>query len=393
MPTAFAFKPMPRLIFGAGRLAELPGLAATFASRVLVVVGGRSFVDGTAWREFRATCEDLKLSLSVEHIVTEPSPEIIDDIVNRHRLQAIGLVIAIGGGSVVDGGKAISAMLCEQGSVIDLLEGVGSSRPSGGKIPFIAVPTTSGTGSEATSNAVISRTGPDGFKKSLRHDAYIANVALIDPILALSCPRHLTIACGMDTFSQLVEAYLSTQASPLTDCLALEGIRSVHRSLVRACDEGQDLPARADLAYASFLSGVVLANAGLGTVHGFASAIGGLFAIPHGLVCARLMAPANRLTLQRLRQAGGSPAALAKYATLGRMVGDIANTSEASCQDAFIAYLDDLTSGLGLPPFPIASLTDRDCREIVRLTENKSNPIPLEGDDLQAILEASWVVR
>lgn len=393
MSSAFTFKPMPRLIFGAGRLAELPSLAAPYGNRVLIVVGGRSFVETSAWQQLREAFADRKMTLTIEQVTTEPSPEIIDDIVSRQRPQAIQLVIAIGGGSVVDSGKAISAMLCEQGSVIDLLEGVGEARPHGRKIPFIAVPTTSGTGSEATSNAVISRTGPDGFKRSLRHDGYIANIALIDPLLTLSCPRHLTIACGMDAYTQLVEAYLSTQASPLTDCLAVEGIRRLHRSLTRACADGQDLTARSDMAYAAYLSGVVLANAGLGVVHGFASAIGGLFAIPHGLVCASLMAAANRITLQRLRQGGGQSIALAKYATLGRIVSDTTNMTESSCQDAFIAHLDELTAHLALSPLPTLGITERDYQEIIQRTENKYNPIPLDGADLHTILAESKLLR
>ena len=184
----------------------------------------------------------------------------------------------------MDAGKSISAMLTKTESIKEYLEGIGTKKHDGKKMPFVAVPTTSGTGSEATKNAVISEIGGRGFKKSLRHDNFVPDSVVIDPRLMISCPQNVTAASGMDVFSQLIEGYLSTNSSPMTDALALSGLRYIKEGLLKSYETGDDIDARGKVAYASYLSGVVLANAGLGTVHGFASPIGGYFDIPHGVV-------------------------------------------------------------------------------------------------------------
>jgi alcohol dehydrogenase class IV len=278
-------------------------------------------------------------------------------------------------------------MLVENRPVAYFLEGIGIATPTGRKVPFVAVPTTSGTGSEATNNAVISSIGETGFKKSLRHDNYIPDIALIDPTLITSCPRALTVACGMDTFTQLVEAYLSTSGSPFTDTLSIAGIQCVLRSLETTCNDGHNLAARADMAYASYLSGIVLANAGLGTIHGFASAIGGFFAIPHGVVCGTLMAESNRAALMRLRHTGENPAALDKYANLGRMVGG-EPVSDEQAQDLFITYLDALTDKLGVARLGNYGIGENDLDKIVAHSANKDNPARFNESELHEILQA-----
>jgi alcohol dehydrogenase class IV len=352
------------------------------------VLGGRSF----AATEHSALLEKmftrLEMPVHTVHIHSEPSPEMIDTIVTDLAGEDIDLVIALGGGSVLDGGKAISVMLREKGTVTRFLEGVGSTTPSGRKLPFIAIPTTSGTGSEVTSNAVISSIGSQGFKSSLRHDNFIPDLALVDPILTLSCPEKLTIACGMDCFSQLVEGYLSTNGSSLTDALAVEGLKAIYRSLRLVCTDGSNLPARTDLAYAALLSGIVLSNSGLGTVHGFASALGGLFAIPHGLVCGTLMAPVNALTLKNLRTKGNNPTALTKYAQLGGLLSDQQNKTDVWYQDYFIEELARLTDDLDIAPLSAFGVSSADIENIVAKTGNKYNPTPLSREDLAIILRS-----
>lgn len=388
MIPSFTLKLIPQLVFGSGKRSVIGEKASLYGKNVLLVTGGTSFQNSLYYRELIESFDKLSLSATTENIRGEPSPEIVDSIVSRHREGEVDVVVAVGGGSALDAGKAISAMLKETGSVTDYLEGVGTKTPGGGKVPFIAVPTTSGTGSEATSNAVISSVGRRGFKKSLRHDNYIPNIAIIDPDLTLSCPGKLTICCGMDCFTQLVEAYLSQKAHPITNTLALQGIEAISRSLLRVAEDGQDISARTDLSYAAFLSGIVLANAGLGTVHGFASVIGGRFPIPHGLVCGSLMEPANRLTLQRLRSAGNNDTALEKYATLGRIFSETAGKSDSFYQDHFITTLGRYVEILGIPDFSGYGINDGAIDQIVAATGNKNNPVELGPDDLKEILSS-----
>jgi len=386
MDMYFSCKSIPSLVFGAGRHRDLPDLLAIFGKNLLVIVGGSSFCRGDDWPPLHSQLKNRGYHVHLERIEGEPSPQLIDTIWARYPGNGIDCVIAIGGGSVLDAGKAISAMLMERQPVSTFLEGVGTRKPSGAKVPFVAVPTTSGTGSEATSNAVLSEVGNKGFKKSLRHDNYIPNMAVIDPALTISCPPSLTAACGMDTYSQLVEAYLSTNGSPFTDTLALDGIRAVTRSLTAACHNGADLTARADMSYASYLSGIVLANAGLGTVHGMASALGGFFPIPHGVVCASLMAPVNRLTLARLRENGSNHLALSKYRQLGEMIAG-GPLSATDAQDRFIGYLEELTSTFGIGRLADFGFTRKDFDRIIAESGNKYNPVQLGQADFTAILQ------
>lgn len=386
MISSFSLRLPPRIIFGPGKLADLENQILPLGSHPLLVLGNRSFSATDQYQLLQEILSRLSIRCETVHIGSEPSPETIDEIVADSKTQAIDLVIAIGGGSTIDAGKAISVMLSEGGKITRFLEGVGTESPSGSKLPFIAIPTTSGTGSEATSNAVISSIGQNGFKSSLRHDNFIPNLALVDPSLTLSCPPKITVACGMDCFTQLVEGYLSTNGSALTDTLALDGIRALHRSLRLACKDGSDLAARTDLSYAALLSGIVLANGGLGTVHGFASAIGGLFPIPHGLVCGTLMAPANELTLKNLRASGASHPAFNKYAKLGRIFSRQLQKTDSWYQDYFIAELDRLTADLGIAYLSDYGITTKDIEQIVDRTSNKYNPAQLSREELSTVL-------
>ena len=306
----------------------------------------------------------------------------IDHAVDNFEGEILDLVVAIGGGSVMDAGKAISAMLCQKGSVKDYLEGVGTKKPGEKKIPFVAVPTTAGTGSETTKNAVISYVGKNGFKKSLRHDNYVPDIALIDPELTLNCPKNITAQSGMDAFTQLVESYLSTEASPLTDALAVDGIRNIRDGLALAVKKGDDLEAREKMSYASMLSGVTLANAGLGTVHGFASSVGGCYEIPHGLICARLMLPVNRLTVNKLREVKDQQIGLSKYARIGKLFSKDKDASDPFYVDLFLDLLAEWTNEFEIKGMAEFGLKSDELMTIVTQTSNKCNPIALDGDEL-----------
>ncbi len=386
MVSSFSFKTFPQIIFGSGKLTELENILCRFGSHPLLVLGNRSFAKSGHHDVLRKIFSRLDIQVHTVHVDSEPTPAIIDSIVADFCQGEVDLIIAIGGGSTLDAGKALAAMLEEGGEVSRFLEGVGTEIPSGRKLPFIAIPTTSGTGSEATSNAVLRSVGRQGFKSSLRHDNFIPNLALVDPILTLSCPPKITVACGMDCFSQLVEGYLSTNSSSLTDVLALEGIRAIHRSLRTVCSDGDNLSARIDLSYAALLSGIVLSNSGLGTVHGFASALGGLFAIPHGEVCGTLMAPANALTLKKLRKNTDDHPALAKYTQLGRIFSSRRNKTDIWFQDFFIENLERLADELDIAKLSKYGVTSADITKIVEKTGNKYNPAQLAKEDLANIL-------
>lgn len=388
MISSFNLRFPAQIIFGPGKLAELEHIIGRFGSSPLLVLGTRSFSETVHYDSLQKIFLKLGIRIQTVHIGSEPSPEMIDTIVADPFHKEIDLVIAVGGGSTLDGGKAISVMLAEGGHVSQFLEGVGDKIPSGRKIPFIAIPTTSGTGSEATSNAVISSVGRQGFKSSLRHDNFIPNLALIDPTLTLSCPRVITVACGMDCFTQLVEGYLSTKSSPLADVLALEGIRVIRRSLRLVCKDGSNLPARTDISYAALLSGIVLSNSGLGTVHGFASAAGGLLPIPHGVICGTLMAQVNSLTLKKLRLTAKGHPVLIKYTELGKIFSEQQNKADAWYQDFFIEELQRLSDDLNIEKLGKYGASITDIQAIVEKTGNKYNPIQLTREDLTAILRA-----
>ena len=388
MISPFIFKSLPKIIFGAGRRSEIVRAAAEYGPTTLLITGGTSFQTSRYFKQLQDDFASYQLDYSCERIATEPAPATIDDIVLRHTNRRVHSVIAIGGGSTLDAGKAISAMLREDGPVTDFLEGVGTRQPSGKKLPFIAVPTTSGTGSETTANAVLSVVGPEGFKKSLRHDNYIPDIAVIDPELTLSCPSAITATCGMDCFTQLVEAYLSTNSSPLTDTFALQGVEAIARSLLLAFNHGDNIKARSDLSYAAMLSGIVLANAGLGTVHGFASAVGSVISAAHGAVCGTLMEPSNRLTLTRLREKDSTHAALKKYAVLGKIFCKENHKDKAWYQDHFIDVLKEMSNKLNIPDLSQYQMTEKTIEKIILATGNKNNPVEFDYRDLEKILRS-----
>jgi alcohol dehydrogenase class IV len=388
MVNSFRFARLPEILFRNGSITELPGLIGKFGGPVILVTGRSSFTESERGKKLLQLLEEKNITIYYVSVPGEPSPAMIDEAVNDNRDNDIKLVVAIGGGSVMDTGKAISAMLTVPGSVRDWLEGIGRREHPGTKIPFIAIPTTSGTGSEATKNAVISEVGPRGFKKSLRHDHFVPDMAILDPELTLDCPPKITAICGMDCFTQLTEAFLSDEASEYTDAFARLGLKAIKNSLVRSVRNGADITARTDMSYAALNSGICLANAGLGTVHGFASTIGGRYNIPHGLICGTLMAVTNRLNVQELRASSGNHA-LKKYAELGKLFLDTEGKIDDYYIDGFIDWLYELTSDLQLPGMAGFGLEERNIEEICAQTGNKNNPVKLSQENLVEILHES----
>jgi len=369
-------------------ISELPDCVQMYGDRIAIITGKSSFINSMRAEKLLHDLARKKIGYKLISITGEPSPEDIDISVSSLNNEMIDLVVGIGGGSVLDAGKAISAMMQKPHSVVRFLEGVGDMEHPGTKLPYIAIPTTSGTGSEATKNAVISKIGINGFKKSLRHDNLVPDIALIDPELTLDCPAEITAAGGMDCFTQLTEAYLSDKSNEYTDALAMVGLKAIKLSLTRCCSDGQDIEARAGMSFAALTSGICLANAGLGVIHGFASSIGGLFNIPHGLVCGTLMAKSNEINVRELRKRTDNPAALNKYSLLGQLFLEEQGKNDDYYVDGFIRYLHKLTLDLSLSGLKKYGVEEKDIASICIRTENKNNPVRLVQEDLEEIIRS-----
>lgn len=386
----FNFFSNPQVQFGPGKIAQLPTLAKFYGNRLLLITGAASFKKSHLWEPLLTALKNQSVTVHQAIVNEEPSPLIIDAIVDTHRDKKIDVIAAIGGGSAIDAGKAVSAMMTKTESVIEYLEGVGSRSHDGRKIPFIAIPTTSGTGSEATKNAVISQVGPNGFKKSLRHDNFIPDVAIVDPELTLGCPHDITAACGMDALTQLLESLVSTQSSILTDSIALGALKTLGDSLITAASEQpDDIDARTKISYASYISGLTLANAGLGLVHGFASVIGGLFKIPHGVVCGTLLSEVTRQNIELLISLDPNSPALNKYAKAARFLSSSPIPEDAVVNSRLLAtILTEWTEQLNMPHLGEYGVTLKDIDRIVSETGQKNNPVQLPNKKMADILEA-----
>jgi len=411
---SFEFAQWPKIHYGEGISQNLKTELSDLDT-VLWVTGGKN---GNYSSYFKLFVELSGIEIEADHIVqigAEPSPCDIDVITRRfqntqHQTQ-ITKVIAIGGGSVLDAGKALAAMLMTKHSLLDYLEGVGKGLPLPDQIlPFIAIPTTSGTGSEMTSNAVFSQVGNKGFKKSIRHDKLIPTEVWLDSRLTMSCPPLQTACCGLDAFTQLLEAYLSTKSSLITDTLAEKGLELIIKNLIPACTNKADDPdVRGELALAAMLSGSCLANAGLGIVHGIAGPMGGFYEIPHGVACAGLIAEANQATLNALIKESGSnknaetssqarTSAIFKMAKIGRLcaqerdlLGGTLSDSDLSELDYCQILVDTLFAwqkALNIPKFRKYGLKTDELDALVKTSSNRNNPVVLSQTEIKALITA-----
>ncbi|MFX0000251.1 MAG: iron-containing alcohol dehydrogenase [Candidatus Hermodarchaeota archaeon] len=391
MISPFSFANIPHIIFGAGKLDDLYDIIPKFGNNVLFVIGGSSLNQSGKWNEIFSKLASKSINFASISISGEPSPSLIDEITFKFRNKNLDLIVGIGGGSVTDAGKAISAMLTKDDSIKNYLEGVGNKVHDGKKVPYIAIPTTSGTGSEATKNAVISEIGPDGFKKSLRHDNLIPNIAIIDPKLMISCPPSISAACGMDAFTQLLEAYVSSKASPMTDALAYSGIKFISENLLLACSNGaSDVNIRTAVAYGSLMSGIALANAGLGIIHGLASPIGGFFKIPHGVVCGTLLFEATKMNIEILQKQGiESKPTLRKYAQIGALLAGKCQVEEDRIGEycaKLINTLEKWTDELKIDRLGKYDIEIKDVNKIVENVGLKNNPVKLNNENIKNIV-------
>jgi len=398
----FSTPPLPRINFGPGTIGSLAEEVANFGANALIVTGKASFAESPRWDAL--TRELKQAGVSFEHlaVANEPSPELVDDAVKTFKGKDVDVVVGLGGGSALDAAKAIAGLLVPGNSVLDHLEGAGPENPyAGPAIPFIAVPTTAGTGSEATKNAVLSRHGADGYKKSFRDDALVARVAIVDPDLLETCPANVIAANGMDAFTQLLESYVSIRANPLSRALAQSGLESFVSGFFAAWEgEGeQAVEGRSNLAYASLISGICLAQTGLGSVHGLASPLGAFFPIPHGVACGTLVAEATDINIHAiLDREPGNPALKAYAGVAALITGEGAIVDETSSEDpAFFQALDALvrtlrqwTERLGLPRLGAYGVDERQIGRIVaasRGSSMKTNPIRLSDSEIAELIE------
>lgn len=391
MIAPFSIARLPRIEFGAGSIAKLPGLIAQYGNCVLLVTGRHSFVSSAHWPTLLAALSKANIGWKHTHIDDEPSPQQVDHIVQQYSSDNIQIAVGIGGGSVLDAAKAIAGLLPSGTSVMDYLEGVGPEKPyHGPATPFIAVPTTAGTGSEATKNAVLSMRGPNGFKKSFRHDLLVPEIALLDPDLLATCPPEQIAANAMDALTQLLESYVSSKANPLTDALAESGLKAVREGLFAWYDGGAGAPiGRAYMAYAALLSGICLAQTGLGSVHGLASPLGAFFPIPHGVVCGTLVGTATRINLAALRERDPENPSWGKYARASNILHSRHFPTPEAAHTALLSLLDDWTERLALPRLNSYGIEESDFASIVANSRGgsmKTNPVLLSDAEITEIL-------
>lgn len=396
----FTIARLPRIVFGEGALDDLPKEAAAFGHSALLVTGARSFRRGPHWPALCAALRGAGLTLRDVAVDGEPSPELVDEAVAAFAGDGIEVVIGIGGGSALDAAKAIAGLLPHRHSVMRHLEGVGPEEPyRGPSLPLILVPTTAGTGSEATKNAVLSRHGPASgpgaaFKKSFRDEQLVARVALVDPALLASCPREVVAANGMDAFTQLLESAVSIKANPLTGALCWSGIAAFAAGFFAALDGGDGAAARAGrsrMAYAALLSGICLAQTGLGSVHGLASPLGAQFPIPHGVCCGTLVADATRINLRALRARAPHSPALAGYARAGALLAGAEPGANLDAADRLADLLAEWTDRLALPRLSAYGMTGADIPAVLadsRGSSMKTNPVVLTDAEIEELIRA-----
>jgi len=387
----FDFVAPRRVVFGRGRFDAIGESIAELGHRVLVVTNA----DRSGERGLHARLAGLaaEAGVEVETVWLRGEPEIadVDRGLRAAREQGSEVVLGLGGGSAVDAAKAVAGLATNGGTCLDYMEVIGEGRPiREPALPWIAVPTTAGTGAEVTRNAVIG-SKERAYKASIRSPLLLPRVALVDPELAVGVSPEITARAGMDALTQCIESYTSNGANPLTDPLALQGVRRAGRSVRRAVEEGSDLAAREDMALAALISGITLTNAGLGAVHGFAAPLGARSPAPHGAVCAVLLPHVMRANVDALRQAGPRHPVLTRYAEVGRALTGERGLDDEAAVEAGVRQAGELVRELEIPGLGSFGVTRKDVPGIVEMAQRASsmryNPIELPAATLTSVLQ------
>lgn len=378
----FTFATANRIVFGAGSVAELAETARSHGMRRPLVITGRSP------ERIAGPCELLRrrgMDLTRFPVAGEPTVDLVRQGARLAGEERCDGVVAVGGGSVLDAGKAIASLMRNEGDVSDYLEVIGEGKPiTKPSAPWIAVPTTAGTGAEVTTNAVLF--SPEHkVKVSLRSPWMLPVAAIVDPELGVGVPREQTLASGMDALTQLIESYVSSRANPITDGFCLQGLPLVAQSLKRVCAKGEDIPARSDMALASLLGGLALSNAGLGVVHGFAGPLGGMFCAPHGAICAALLARGMAANLACVRRAPNCCGTVARYQAVARC---LLGRDDAEAEDG-VRFVQQLSAELKVRPLGSFGMRPEHGDEVVakaqRASSMKKNPVVLSPEELKQV--------
>ena len=379
----FEFMTANRIIVERGGLKQVGKLAKSFGERVLLV--GRLASEDT--KKAIEYLNNEGCVVTPVNVKGEPSVDSINEILSLSRKNLCEVVVAIGGGSVLDSGKTIAALMTNTNDIMDYLEVIGNGVAVSKKsLPFIAVPTTSGTGAEATKNATI-LSAPHKVKVSIRSPYMLPDVVLLDPLLTVSVPKDVTASTGLDALTQVLEPYVSKMANPITDAFAKEGLTRAARSLKKAYDQGDDIDAREDMAITSLFGGISLANAKLGAVHGFAGVLGGMFPIPHGVVCARLLPFVTRKNIEVLNARDPQNPAVKRYEDVAQL---LTGNPKAKAMDG-VTWLEELCKHLDVAPLSHFGVKEEHFEEIInksmKASSMKGNPIELTFDELKDILQ------
>jgi alcohol dehydrogenase class IV len=381
----FEFATAGRIIFGQGTHEETGSLAGEFGKRALVVHGSKA----ARTKPLLASIDAANIEYSCFEVRDEPTVEHIADGVNQAHLAESEIVIGFGGGSVIDSAKAIAGLVTNPGAIMDYLEVIGKGRQlSVQGLACVAIPTTSGTGAEVTRNSVLASL-EHRVKVSLRSPFLLPRLAIVDPLLTIDLPPSVTASTGLDALTQLIEPYVSIRANPVTDGFCLEGMRRIARSLRQAYEQGDDLKAREDMALASLLGGLSLANAGLGAVHGFAAPIGGMFHAPHGAVCAALLPWVTEVNLRAMRERANDSESLSRYDSVGKI---LTGSEKATAVDG-IRWITQLGKILQIAGLRTYGVTESDIPTLVekasKASSMKANPVVLTRDELTEALQAA----
>ena len=381
---SFDFATAARILFGEGRVREVGAIAVELGSHALLVESGSGRTDAVV-----ALLHEHGIATTRMHVRGEPTTTMVEQGAEQARRDGCDLVVAIGGGSVIDAGKAVAALITNREPLVEYLEVVGNARPLAERsVPTIAIPTTAGTGAEVTRNAVL-MVEKRRVKVSLRSASMLPAVAIVDPELTYSLPPGVTASTGLDAVTQCLEPFVSPKGNPITDVVAREGLRRAAGAIARAVRDGGDVEARRDMAIASLCGGLALANAKLGAVHGFAAPLGGMFPVPHGVACARLLAPVAEVNVRALRERDAGTASLARYDEVARL---LTGRAEARAEDG-VAWLRTLVEELAVPRLSAYGIRRDDVTTVAaqarRASSMQGNPVELTDEELCEALGAA----